>query len=64
MATKAELMHYRLQAWIRENNSSELEYLGIRSDILGVNQHYYRIGEHEVSVEMIEDLEMVEEYEE
>ena len=46
MATKAELMHYRLQAWIRENDSSELEYLGIRSDILGVEQHYYRIGEH------------------
>lgn len=54
-------MHYRLQAWMRENKCSDIEYLGIRPDVLGIEQHFYRIGEHEVSVEMIEDLEPVEE---
>ena len=28
MPTKSELMHYRLQAWLRENQCDEFEYLG------------------------------------
>ena len=61
MPTKGELMHYRLQAWIRENKCADIEYLGLRPDTLGIEQHFYRIGEHEVSVDLIEDLELVEE---
>ena len=58
--TRSELMHYRLQAWMREHSCKDLEYLGLRPDVLGIEQHYYRIGDHEVSVEMIEELDMEE----
>ena len=34
MPTKSELMHYRLQAWLRENQCDEFEYLGERPDAL------------------------------
>ena len=57
MPTKAELTHYRLQAMLRENNFDDLEYLG---DLPGKG-HTYRIGEHEVPVEWIDELEGVEE---
>tara|TARA_B100000579_G_scaffold142989_1_gene116064 strand:+ start:448 stop:645 length:198 start_codon:yes stop_codon:yes gene_type:complete len=61
MPSKSEMMHHRLQAWIRENKShKDLEYLGYKPDKLGVEHHYYRIADHEVSVDMIEDLEQVE----
>lgn len=48
----SELMHHRLQAFIREFNCSDIEYLGLRK-----NEHWYRIGEHEVNVKDIESLE-------
>ena len=57
MPTKAELTHYRLQAMLRENSFDDLEYLG---DLPGKG-HTYRIGEHEVPVEWIDQLECVEE---
>ena len=57
MPTKAELTHYRLQAMLREHSFTDLEYLG---DLPGKG-HTYRIGEHEVPVDCIEDLEGVEE---
>ena len=41
MPTKSELMHYRLQAWLRENQCEEFEYLGERPDALGIPQHWY-----------------------
>ena len=50
----SELMHLRLQAWLREYNCDDIEYLGIRE-----GEHYYRIAEHEVPVSSIEDLEQV-----
>jgi len=56
MPTKSELMHYRLQAWIRENKCSDIEYLGDLPD----TGHTYRIGEHEVPIEFIEGLELCE----
>ena len=35
MPTKSELMHYRLQAWLRENQPcEEFEYLGEKPDAL------------------------------
>ena len=60
MPTKSELMHYRLQAWLRENQCEEFEYLGKRPDALGVPQHWYRIADHEVTVDQVEDLELME----
>ena len=60
MPTKGELMHYRLQAWLRENKCADIEYLGLRPDVLGIEQHFYRIGEHEVPHDAIEELEMEE----
>ena len=57
MPTKSELTHYRLQAMLREHSFSELEYLG---ELPGKG-HTYRIVQHEVPVEWIDELEGVEE---
>ena len=54
--TKSELIHYRLQAMLRENSFSDLSYLGIRNGV-----HWYNIGGNEVPVDAIEELESVEE---
>ena len=59
MISRHELMHHRLQAWLRENNCDELEYLGVRPDITGEDNHWYRICTHEVTVDCIEDIELV-----
>ena len=58
MISKAELMHHRLQAWLREWETDEVEYLGYKPDILGQMNHWYRFGEHEVTVDCIEDFDM------
>ena len=63
MPTKSELMHYRLQAWLRENQCDEFEYLGERPDALGVPQHWYRIADHEVTVDQVEELELMDDAE-
>lgn len=55
-------MHHRLQAWLRENKCDDFEYLGERPDICGVMNHWYRIADNEVTVDQIEDLELVEDY--
>ena len=57
MPTQSELMHYRLQAMIREYNFPELQYLGVKPDSIGINQHWYEINGHEVPVDAIEHLE-------
>ena len=54
--TKSELIHYRLQAMLRENSFSDLSYLGMRDNV-----HWYNIGGNEVPVDAIEELESVEE---
>ena len=54
--TKSELIHYRLQAMLREHSFSDLSYLGMRDDV-----HWYDIGGNEVPVDAIEELESVEE---
>jgi len=59
MKTK-DLMHYRLQAILREHTFQDLEYLGVRSDSIGVDQHWYRIGKAEVPVDAITELECEE----
>ena len=58
MISRDELMHHRLQAWLRENHCDDMEYLG---DWDG--KHWYRVGPHEVSADQIEDLELVGEVE-
>ena len=60
MISRDELMHHRLQAWLRENKCEDLEYLGFYPDTLGVDKHWYRIAEHEVTVDCIEGLELVD----
>jgi len=61
MISRDELMHHRLQAWMRENKCKDLEYLGERPDICGEIKHWYRIaGEHEVSVDCIEGIDLVD----
>jgi len=56
MTTKSELMHWRLQALIREHSFPDLEYIG--EDDRG---HKYRIGNAEVYAEQITELDAVEE---
>ena len=63
MPTRAELMHYRLQAWLRENKCEEIEYLGERPDALGITQHWYSIAGTEVTADQIEELDLMEDAE-
>ena len=60
---KSELIHWQLQAMLREHSFSEdnLAYLGVREDSIGIPQHWYKIGDHEVPCDSIESLESVEE---
>jgi len=57
--SKSELMHYQLQALMRENTFDEeqMKYLGLRDD----GKHWYLFGgEHEVSSDQFEEIELVE----
>ena len=58
MISRDELMHHRLQAWLRENESDDLEYLGEKPDICGVMHPWYRVGEHKVTVDCIDGIEL------
>ncbi len=60
--TKEELIHFKIQAAMRENVFAEdqMRYLGERA-----GHHWYLIaGEHEVSADQIEDFEMTGEVDE
>ena len=57
---KSELVHWRLQAMLRENSFSDLKYIGVKPDTVGINQHWYNINGHEVTVDAIEELECEE----
>ena len=46
---------------LREHNFRDLQYLGVRPDSIGVDQHWYRIGEAEVPVDSITALDSEEE---
>ena len=54
---KSELIHWRLQAMLREHTFPDLQYLGVRPDSIGVDQHWYRIGAAEVPVDAITELD-------
>ena len=64
MPTHSELMHYRLQAMMREHNFPELKYLGVRPDSIGIEQPWYSINGHEFPVDSITELDSVEECDE
>ena len=53
---KSDLIHYRLQAMLREHNFSDLAYLGVRE-----GEHWYSVDGHEVPVTAIEELERADE---
>ena len=61
---KSELIHWRLQAMLREHSFPDLQYLGVRPDSIGVDQHWYRIGEAEVPDDSITELDSEEEEDE
>ena len=57
-----DLLHYRLQAIIRDYSMPDLEYIGERPSYkTGENVPWYRIGEAEVPVDAITELDSVEE---
>ena len=58
---KSELIHWRLQAMLREHSFPDLQYLGVRPDSIGIEQHWYQIGENEVPVDAITELDSEEE---
>ena len=56
--SKSELIHHRLQAMLREHSFNDLEYLGERKSYKsGKIEHWYKIGEHEVPVDAISELD-------
>ena len=46
---------------LREHTFRDLQYLGVWPDSIGVDQHWYRIGEAEVPVDSITELDSEEE---
>ena len=61
MPTREELLHYRLQAVMREHSFPDLEYIGERPSYKTGNMvHWYRIGKAEVPIDAITDLETEE----
>ena len=60
---KSELIHWQLQAMLREHSFSknDIEYLGVRKDSIGMPQYWYSIGGNEVPVDAIEELNSTEE---
>ena len=46
---------------LREHSFPDLQYLGVRPDSIGVDQHWYRIGKAEVPVDSITELDCEEE---
>ena len=62
MPTKQELLHYRLQAVLREHSFPDFEYIGERKSWKsGKLEHWYRIGEAEVPVDAITEFDTEEE---
>ena len=46
---------------LREHTFRDLQYLGVRPDSVGIDQHWYKIGEAEVPVDSITELDSEEE---
>ncbi len=57
--SKSDLIHLKIQAAMRENvfDEDQMKYLGLRED----GKHWYLIaGEYEVSVDQLEEFEMID----
>ena len=56
--SKSDLIHYKIQAAMREHvfEEDQMKYLGLRDD----GKHWYLVGgEHEVSADQFEEFEMI-----
>ena len=58
MPTPTELLHYRIQAVLRDYSISDLEYIGDRPSYKTGNiVPWYRIGEAEVPIDAITEFD-------
>ena len=65
MPTKLELLHYRLQAILRDYNMPDLEYIGERKSWKYDEMvPWYRIGKAEVPIDAITEFEAEEDEDE
>ena len=65
MPSRYELLHWRLQAILRDYDMPGLEYIGKRMNHDGDSMvHWYRIGKAEIPLDMITELETEEHYDE
>ena len=61
MPTQLDLLHYRLQAIMRDYNMPDLEYIGERPSYkTGDIVPWYRIGKAEVPIDAITEFEAEE----
>ena len=59
--SELDLLHYRLQAIIRDYDMPDLEYIGERKSWKsGEMVHWYRVGEAEVPIDAITEFETEE----
>ena len=59
--SELDLLHYRLQAIIRDYDMPDLEYIGERKSWKsGKIVHWYKIGEAEVPIDAITEFETEE----
>ena len=61
MPTQLDLLHYRLQAIIRDYSMPDLQYIGEKKSWKsGEIVHWYKIGEAEVPIDAITEFETEE----
>jgi len=62
MPSELDLLHYRLQAILRDYNMPDLEYIGEKKSWKsGEVVHWYKIGEAEVPIDAITEFDTEEE---
>ena len=62
MPSEIDLLHYRLQAILRDYNMPDLEYIGERKSWKsGEMVHWYRVGNAEVPIDAITEFDTEEE---
>ena len=62
MPSEIDLLHYRLQAILRDYKMPDLEYIGERKSWKsGEMVHWYKIGEAEVPIDAITEFDTEEE---
>ena len=62
MPSELDLLHYRLQAILRDYNMPDLEYIGEKKSWKsGEIVHWYKIGKAEVPIDAITEFDTEEE---